>query len=971
MSIPQLRVRTEFSFRKVFGPIARVAAALREIEAPCAGIVDSDTWGHVRFERALKDGPVRPLFGTEIPIPKEDGTKPVAWALASDMQAFYRFSTAARRPDADIEELFASEAGIVRFAGAALTDPECFDYVDINPGSPLQQRRAIALAAHTGKPLVVTSDNAYPRPEDFSAFMAVIDRQRASPQHLLTRKELHAALVDNGPLNDVQFIHAVNNTFEASERCVSKLESAPMLSIAGDLWQWVMRGKAERLIAGQLIWNEEYEKRIAYEMRIIYEKKFDSYFIAVADLIRWAKQRMLVGPGRGSSAGSLVCYLLGITEIDPMPHGLLFERFIDFTRTDFPDIDIDFNHEKRDLIFGYLGETYGNDCVARIGNVSTLKPPSLLAKSCRKFGVPDHERYRLLDVIPAGELEGSSIFGKTIQWAMESTGVGQRFIEKYPATKSIAAGENHADHTSTHSGGVAVCTVPLSNFCTVGPDGVAHLDKVDAEQLNVLKIDALSIRTLAVIEGAGVASNQELYSLKPDDPEVLKLFNEGRFVGVFQFEGGATGKIASQIHIDNFRFIDHISALSRPGPLASGATDHYIKRVRGEEQVTYSHPALADILSKTQGIILFQEQVMRICKDIAGFSWPDVMEIRRAIGKKKGNEYFDRRRKQFVEGAQKTVGMAANDAEDLWRGMLTFGTYGFNQSHSVSYGYVSYWCAWMKTYHPLAFAASCLRLAKDDLQTAQILKEIQSREGIEYVAFDIDRSGVNWEVHDNQLVGGFTNLVGIGPVKAHKAVEDRNAGVMTPKQRERLLSLPVKFAELFPLKRDYRDWYLNPEEHGCIEGTKILTSNKFPNKGEVVWLGRVIGRRSRDENEARLVDRRGGIRKDGQTKFADILCLDDYATETITCRIPADFYEHTGRMALDNLKNDDVILVRGWKVPEYNIIRVKRIMCITRPEVLNPEFAGAVFNASGQAEILPPAKDRSGPEPQPAEVINE
>lgn len=960
--IPQLRVRTEFHFRHAYGKLERVAHVLRELGTPYAAIVDFDTWGHVRWANALKDGPCKPLFGTEVAVPLTDGRKPVAWALASECAGFYAFSSASRNPEANIPELFANARGVVRFAGAALDDPQCFDYVDINPASPMQQRRALALAARTGKPLVVTCDNYYPRPEDFDAFMAVVDRERATAQHILSRNELRAALTC---LDDSQFDAACARTFEVAERCITKLERAPIVRVPGDLRSMIHAGIAYRLRERHIAeWTAEYESRMEREFALITAKEFDSYFIVVADLIQWAKQRMLVGPGRGSSAGSLVCYLLRITEIDPLPHNLLFERFIDVTRNDFPDIDIDFNDVKRDAIFGYLEERYGKECVARIGNVSTLKPRSLLARVGDKMGVPEHARHRLLDVIPP-ELPGSSIFGKTISHALATTDVGRRFAETYPAACVAAEAENHADHSSVHAAGVAVSTVPITHFCTVGHDGIAHLDKVDAEELNLLKIDALGLTTLSILEDAGL--RDELYGLKPDDPEVFALFQQQRYTGIFQFDGPTMQKVASSLHITEFRHLDHITALSRPGPRDAGATDLYIKRARGEP-VEYDHPSLEPILSHTNGIILYQEQVMRICREVAGFDWPDVIDVRKAIGKKKGNEYLDKRREQFVQGCEKTHGIAGTVADHLWDQILTFGTYGFNQSHSVAYGTVSYWCAWAKRYRPLSFYAACLRRA-DDAQISQILREAHEGDGVDFIAFDVDRSDMTWTVHRGELVGGWTNLFGIGPAKATKWIEKRRAGLITQADREKLDAMPLRFGELYPLRRKYRSWFEDPEGHDCENGTVILTSNKFPEGAgsyrywpEVVWIAQVTGKRTRDENEQRLVDRRHGEVKVGDTKFADIICQDDYRID-VTCRIKSRDFEPLGRMALDNLKTGDVVLVRGKKCPGYSILHVVRMKCLTNPAALNPAFAHAI-KVEG-IEILPPGE---GPEAKPMEL---
>ena len=328
----QLRVRTEFSFKTAFGPIKRVAAALKELDCKAAGIVDSHgTWGHVKWASACNSAGVSPLFGTEIIVPQPDGRRPVCWILARDTRAFYQLSTAARREGADIPALLRAAAGkVYRFAGAALTDPDLFDFVDINPASPIQQMAALKLAKETGKPLVATSDNFYPLIGDKSAFLAMGGRERSTPQHILNATELSEAL---RTFDAKQFAKAKDNAAEIADQCAHELKQAPLIQVPGNLRKVVEAGRKRRLKLGHLSsWPKEYEARLQRELKVIEEKRYESYFLVVSDLVQWAKERMLVGPGRGSSAGSLLCYLVAITEVDPIPNGLLFERFLDINR---------------------------------------------------------------------------------------------------------------------------------------------------------------------------------------------------------------------------------------------------------------------------------------------------------------------------------------------------------------------------------------------------------------------------------------------------------------------------------------------------------------------------------------------------------------------------------------------------------------------------------------------------------------
>jgi DNA-directed DNA polymerase III PolC len=929
MTFPQLRIRTEFSFGQVFGPIAKVADTLAQLGAPAAGVVDGGTWGHVRWGKALAARGIKPLFGTELTVVRDNGLKPKAWALAEDTRLFYKFSTAARQHEADIENLFrTTQAGVIRFAGAALTDPDTFDYVDLNPASPLQQRQALALARATGKPLVITSDNAYPSPKDYAAFMAYASRERVTPQHILTLDELRASIKG---LTAAEFDRAVEHAHLIAERCACKLPAAPIINFDGDLRALTEAGKAERIALGHIAeWTEEYERRMQRELAMIAQKKYESYFLVVSDLIAWAKQRMLVGPGRGSSAGSLVCYLLRITEIDPLPHELLFERFIDVSRNDLPDIDIDFSDSKRDLVFDYLADKYGRANVARIGNINTLRAKSVIAKVCERFGINPKEKYDVLNVLIEYS-SGDSRYGHSLEDTLTQTEPGKRFAAAHPEASVMFELENHASHTGVHAAGVIVCNEPVTEFCTVGADGVAQLDKPDSEKLGLLKIDALGLRTLGVIEDSGVVTAEELYALKLDDPEVLEIFNQRRYAGIFQFEGQAQRRVAAEVHIDSFRKIDHVTALARPGPLGGGASQHYIARAAKREDVTYRHPSMAEYLAKTMGVVLYQEQVMRICFEMGKFSWEVVSEIRKAMSGRKGKEYFDKRGDEFVAGAL-SIGVSAEDAKIIWAEICTFGAWGMNASHTVSYGVISYWCAWMKCYHPLAYVAACLRNAKDEDQAYELLREVR-QEGINYIPFDIDRSAVDWATVDGELIGGFMNLTGFGPAKASAAVEQRKLGKL---DRQKILAIKIRFSELYPISAAYGDIYRDPEKYGCRPGSKFSLLNDLPPRGDVLLIAKVVKKELRDENETIRVARRDGKRLSGNTLFLDLFGTDDTGVP-ITLRFDRFKFEPMGRICAEQLQLDDVVMVRGSRIPNFAMVKVDRIKCLNRPEALDAQ----------------------------------
>lgn len=918
MTLPQLRVRTEYSYRSCYGPVPVVASRLEELGAPAAGIVDSaGTWGHVEWEKEV----ATPLYGTEFTIPTEDGRKPRCWVLAEDLADFYRLSSS----DPSEAKQMVEAQGVVRFAGAALTDPDSFDYIDVNPRSRRQTLRALKLAEETGKPLVITSDADYPGPEHRDIFLAWDDSKKMTPQHLLSEDELRAAM----PLLDSDtFDRAVHNTHEAAERASGlKLRSAPIISVPGDLSALVEEGKRYRLERGHIAkWTQEYEDRLRRELDLIRAKSYESYFIVVADMIVWAKERMLVGPARGSSAGSLACYLLRITEVDPLVHGLIFERFIDVNRDDLPDIDVDFNDQKREQVFEYLGEKYGAENVARIGSVNRLKARSVMAHVGKKLGVPRGASYPVLNVLIEYS-SGDSRYGKGLEDTLTNTKPGQTFAERYPEARIMGDLENHASHSGQHAAGIIVSNEPVTEYCTVR-DGIAHIDKKDAEALNLLKIDALGLRTLGVIEDTGCITQEELYDLTTDDPEVLDIFNQARFSGVFQFEGAAQRRVSVQVPIESFTQIDHVTALARPGPLGGGATRDYIERNDGKVPVTYHHPSMEAYLGDTQGVVLYQEQVMRIVREIGGFSWEETSTIRKVMSGTKGEEFFRRHGDSFIEGAAKK-GIPEDEALKIWDEICTFGAWGMNKSHTVSYAMISYWCAYMKRHHPLEYAAACLRHAKDDRQTVEILRELRD-EGVPFVPFDPDLSEANWSVADGKLLGGFQHLVGVGPVKSEYYVQKRANGGLTEADRKKLAQHSPKHTDLSPAHTEWGHIYKDPAAHNVHGPIREFVDLK--DRENAVVVCQLVRQKRRDENETVLAARRG-YKLDGQTLFLDAFVVDDSISSPVVLRLRPRQWRAWGEKMADGAEPGDWFLVRGTWLKDFSMMIMKKIKCLNKPEL--------------------------------------
>ncbi|ABL96809.1 hypothetical protein BcepF1.078 [Burkholderia phage BcepF1] len=954
MSLPQLRVRTGYSFKKCYGHLDDIVARLGEVAAPFAGIVDASTWGHVRFDKAIRKTEITPGFGAEIPIigtGDMEGFSPRAWILAKDTRRMYNASTAAAQKGALSAFEFGALSGVIRFAGGALdavladhssqADHAPIDYIDVNPAFLVHAARAVRWHRRSGIPLVLTSYNDMPRASDAHFAYATEVRDSVGMRHIATEDEMWSQL--QHVMTRLEFVTAIENTHDvAADLKGVALQKAPIISLEGDMLAWCREGQAERLAKGHIKeWTNEYESRLLMECEQIRSKNFDSYFLCVADLVRFAKRHMLVGPARGSSAGSLVCYLMGITEVDPLPYGLLFQRFIDVSRSDFPDIDIDFNDEKREMVFDYLRDKYGDASVARVGNVSTLKAASVIGMVSKKFGIGyienDYIKNSLLSYA-----KGDDRYGYELEDTFKQTEPGQDYAATHPgAARMMAEVEIHPSHTSVHAAGILVCNDPVSDFCTVEANGVASLDKDDAESLNLLKIDALGLRTLGIIESANVMTPDELYALTPTDQRVFDVLNEGKVLAIFQFEGNAVRQVTKRVHIDRFSKIDNITSLARPGPLGAGMDEPYIKRTAGKEAVTFAFPELRKYLGDTFGILLYQEQIMAIVREIGGFDWPRVTEIRKAMGKSKGAEYFDKHGDDFVKGAVER-GINAEAARKLWKEMVTFGAYGFNKSHSVAYSLVTYWTLHLKRFHRLEFAAACLRSAKDEQQTIAILRELV-QEGVQYTALDPEYSTDNWRVANGRLVGGIMNAKGYGAAKAAKYIalrENRDNSEKDRKAFEKaaatLAKAEVPYNDLNEAHTRFGYAYENPSALGVTSGKPIMNIRAAIGGEVMLFIGKLKEKKQGDFNDPKELKRSGKKPRSGCTQYLDLFFTDDSVDSPVKFRIadyenmrtPVRSFSSFGKEVAeaDNKNKWFLIKAKKWEGFEsFQVLNVKQI----------------------------------------------
>jgi len=521
------------------------------------------------------------------------------------------------------------------------------------------------------------------------------------------------------------------------------------------------------------------QERLDYELRVIAQMGYSSYFLIVWDFIRFARERgILVGPGRGSAAGSLVAYVLGITNIDPLAYGLLFERFLNPERVSLPDIDIDFCFERRGEVIDYIFEKYGRECVAQIGTFGTMAARAAVRDVGRVLGMPYAEVDRVAKLIPP-EL------GMTIEKALATPELGaiyRRDEDVRQLVDKARALEGMPRHASIHAAGVVIAKEELTNYVPLyrTADGVVatQFAKEGIEELGLLKMDLLGLRTLTVIGDAidlirrhrGVKVDIDAIPL--DDPATYELLGRGDTIGVFQLESSGMRGILRELRPEVFEDVIALVALYRPGPLGSGMVEDFIRRKHGRTEVQYLHPALKPILRDTYGVILYQEQVMRIASDLAGFSLGEADLLRRAMGKKKP-DIIAGLRQQFLDGAT-ARGVDPAVASQIFELMAYFAGYGFNKSHSAAYALIAYQTAYLKANYPVEFMTALLTSVKDNAEKVGAYVEECRALGLEVLPPDVNESRRDFTVVDGQRIRfGLAGVRNVGANAVNAIIEAR------------------------------------------------------------------------------------------------------------------------------------------------------------------------------------------------------
>ena len=509
-----------------------------------------------------------------------------------------------------------------------------------------------------------------------------------------------------------------------------------------------------------------YMERLEYELDMICKLGFEGYFLIVADFVNWAQENEIpVGPGRGSGAGSITAYALGITAIDPIKYDLLFERFLNPDRVSNPDFDIDFCMEGRDKVLEYVTEKYGKDSVAQISTRGTMAARAVLRDVVRVLGKPYGFGDRLAKAIP--DVLGISLedaykekeFKELIDANEESKEVFDMSLKLEGLSRSVG----------THAAGVVIAPTALTDFTPLVVDQergtvATQFDMGDVESAGLVKFDFLGLKTLTVIDRSLKRINKkrkkepiDINNLPLNDKETFKLLQRGLTTGVFQLESRGMKEYLKQLKPNDFEDIVSMNALYRPGALGMNMVDSYIDRKHGREEVTYGHESVKKVLSSTYGVIVYQEQVMQIAQELSGFSLGQADILRRAMGKKKKDE-MEKMRKDFIDGA---VNKKVNKryAENLFDQIEQFAGYGFNRCHSVPYALIAYQTAWLKAHYPAEFMSANLTSEMSNMDRVVILINECRKLKIEVDPPDINVSDINFRPVDNNTISFGLNAI--------------------------------------------------------------------------------------------------------------------------------------------------------------------------------------------------------------------
>ncbi len=841
-----LRVHSEYSLVDSVLSVPALMQQVRQSNMPAVGLSDqSNIFAAVKFYReAMKCG-IKPIIGADLWIAAAAGEREPSrlTALCCDEEGYqnlsrlltlsYEQGQCLGRPLV-LKEWLRQEAltGLLALSGGQFGEigrallgaqPETADealaywcslfrerfYIEIQRVGRLRESvylpKAVNLASRMRVPLVATNDVRFLTRQDFEAHETRVciqhgriltEPNRLKPytehQYLKSPEEM-AELFQDIPealANSVEIAKRCNYQMELGRVCLPAFQLPEETTADTYLRERAREGLRARLSGLEQEGSEadRYTDRLNSELNVICEMGFEGYFLIVADFIGWARRNGIpVGPGRGSGAGSLVAYVLGITDLDPLVHDLLFERFLNPERVSMPDFDIDFCIEGRDRVIDYVAQRYGKDRVSQIITFGSMAARAVVRDVGRVLGMPYGYVDRIAKLIPF-EL------GITLEKALTDSDELRKAHETEDEVRALIdlarPLEGLVRNAGTHAGGVVIAPAPLTEFMPLycEPDGgmLTQFDKDDVEAIGLVKFDFLGLKTLTIVDRAVRFINDERReeNLEPidiaeiplDDPAAYELLKSCQTTAVFQLESRGMRDLIKRLQPDHFEDLVAILALFRPGPLQSGMVEDFINRKHGRnhEPIDYFHPTLEPILKATYGVILYQEQVMQIAQVMAGYSLGGADLLRRAMGKKKPEEMVQQR-SIFLAGASRK-GMDERKSSYVFDLMEKFAGYGFNKSHSAAYALIAFQTAWLKARHPEAFMSAVLTADMDNTDKLDLLKDDCKKMGIALQRPDVNVSAYEFTVGDSRsIIYGLGAIKGVGRSAIKGIVRERDA----------------------------------------------------------------------------------------------------------------------------------------------------------------------------------------------------
>lgn len=827
-----LHLHSEYSLLDGAARIKQAVAKAKEMGMPALAITDHGAMhGVVDFYKACKNAGIKPILGCEVYVaprtmndrtPKVDDNLNHLVLLAENEEGYRNLLELVSlgftrgfyyKPRVDKETLANYSKGLIALSGCIAGEvaakilagenekarQAAGDYRDIFGAENFflelqdhgfeEQRTAnkelLKIHKSTNIPLVVTNDVHYVRRADAESQDVLLAIQTGKsvddPGRMkFQSEELYLKSSEEMSLLFGELPPALQNTLEIAGRCNVEMEFGkyylPHYAVPEGyntdtyLEELCYRG-AQRIYGD---FSHEIKKRLEFELGVIKQMGYSAYFLIVWDFIHFARQHGIpVGPGRGSAAGSLVAYSLGITNIDPLKYGLLFERFLNPERVSMPDIDVDLCFERRGEVIDYVVQKYGADRVAQIITFGTMAARAAIRDVGRALSMPYGDVDKVAKLVPP---ELHMTIEKALSDAPELKELYDQKGEIKKLIDTAVALEGMPRHASTHAAGIVITPEPLTQYLPLykASDGpvTTQFTMGTVEELGLLKMDLLGLRTLTVISDAvrliseSTGEALDIDKIPIDDQITYEMLSRGETAGVFQLESSGMRSILRDLKPEVFEDIVALVALYRPGPLGSGMVEDFIKNKHGVKKTKYLHPKLEPILKDTYGVILYQEQVMRIASELAGFSLGEADLLRRAMGKKKP-EIIAGLRSQFVEGANNN-GIDKEIAGQIFDLMEYFAGYGFNKSHSAAYAMVSYQTAYLKANYSLQYMAALLTSVKDNAGKVSAYIEECRRLGIEVLPPDVNESRESFTVAGNKIRFGLAAVknVGLGAVES-------------------------------------------------------------------------------------------------------------------------------------------------------------------------------------------------------------